>query len=209
MNAALVDDKMAQQTTLRWCLLWWRLTLSDFRGSWYCARIYPPCMLKQCRFGEQLSKHLKPHPILSFNVLSGPISRDIVILSLRHVTLPQKESGKRSLAKKVTKKWQKHQKKWPKSDQKSPENEKVIELLLPTSFCGTLNTPFRAILFGEVSTPPKGCDTPPLALSFTQAHLCDTPFCNVSRNSCAMPHKNKHERVLRYYRYKSEKSGCP
>ena len=43
---------------------------------------------------------------------------------------------------------------------------------------------------------------PPLVLSFTQAHLCDTPFCNVSRDNCAIPHKNKHERVLRYYRYK-------
>ena len=33
---------------------------------------------------------------------------------------------------------------------------------------------------------------PPLALSFRQPHLCDTPFCNVSRDSCAIPHKNKH-----------------
>ena len=38
--------------------------------------------------------------------------------------------------------------------------------------------------------------------SFTQAHLCDTPFCNVSRDNCVIPHKNKHKRVLRYYRYK-------
>ena len=30
---------------------------------------------------------------------------------------------------------------------------------------------------------------PPLALSFTQAHLCDTPFCYVSRDICAIPHK--------------------
>ena len=41
---------------------------------------------------------------------------------------------------------------------------------------------------------------PPLVLNFTQTHLCDTPFCNVSRDNCAIPHKNKHERVLRYYR---------
>ena len=41
---------------------------------------------------------------------------------------------------------------------------------------------------------------PPLVLSFTQAHLCDIPFCNVSQDHCATPHKNKHERVLRYYR---------
>ena len=47
----------------------------------------------------------------------------------------------------------------------------------------------------EASTPPKWCDTPPLALSFTQTHLCDTPFCNVSRDNCAIPHENKHENV--------------
>ena len=42
----------------------------------------------------------------------------------------------------------------------------------------------------------------PLVLSFTQARLCDTPFCNVSRDNSAIPHKNKHEKHLRYYRYK-------
>ena len=31
---------------------------------------------------------------------------------------------------------------------------------------------------------------PPLVLSFTQAHLCDTPFFNISRDNCAIPHKN-------------------
>ena len=43
---------------------------------------------------------------------------------------------------------------------------------------------------------------PPLVLNFAQTHPCDTPFCNVSRDNCAIPHKNKHEKVLRYYRYK-------
>ena len=33
---------------------------------------------------------------------------------------------------------------------------------------------------------------PPLAVSFTQAHLCETPSCNVLRDSCAIPHKNKN-----------------
>ena len=54
----------------------------------------------------------------------------------------------------------------------------------------------------DVGSPPNWCDTPPLALSFAQAHLCDTPFCYISRDICAIPHKNKHERVSRYYRYK-------
>ena len=33
-------------------------------------------------------------------------------------------------------------------------------------------------------------------------HLCDTPFCNTSRGNCAIPHKDKRERVLQCYRYK-------
>ena len=51
------------------------------------------------------------------------------------------------------------------------------------------DTSYRAILFREVGAPPKWCDTPPLLLSFTQAHLCDTLFCNISRDNCAMPQK--------------------
>ena len=37
----------------------------------------------------------------------------------------------------------------------------------------------------------------PWYLSFTQAHddLCDTPFCYISRDNCAIPNKNKHENV--------------
>ena len=64
-------------------------------------------------------------------------------------------------------------------------------------------------LLKEFNTSPKGCDTPPLVLSFTHAHLCDTPFCNISRDNCAIPHKNKHDRVLRYYRYKFRKIRAP
>ena len=65
------------------------------------------------------------------------------------------------------------------------------------------DTPYRAILFQGGLHSPKMVRYPPWALSFTQAHLCDTPFCNVSRDNCAIPHKNKHDRVLRYYRCKS------
>ena len=32
---------------------------------------------------------------------------------------------------------------------------------------------------------------PPLVLNLTQTHLCDTPFCNVSRDNCAIPHKKQ------------------
>ena len=41
-----------------------------------------------------------------------------------------------------------------------------------------------------VSTPQNGA-IPRLVLSFTLEHLCLTPFCNVSHDHCAMPHKNK------------------
>ena len=43
---------------------------------------------------------------------------------------------------------------------------------------------------------------PPPWYSVSHKHICgDTPFCNISRDNCAIPHKNKHGRVLRYYRY--------
>ena len=58
------------------------------------------------------------------------------------------------------------------------------------------DTPYRAILFKRGQhTPTMVRYPPPLVLNFTQTHLCDTPFCNVSRDNCAIPHKNKHERV--------------
>ena len=66
------------------------------------------------------------------------------------------------------------------------------------------DTAYRAILSKGSQQSPKMVRYPPLVLGFAQAHLCDTcdtPFCNVSRDNCAIPHKNKHKRVLRYYRY--------
>ena len=50
-------------------------------------------------------------------------------------------------------------------------------------------TPFKGGLH-----PSKLERYPALVLGYSQAHLCDTPFCNVSRD-------NVQERVLRYYRY--------
>ena len=64
------------------------------------------------------------------------------------------------------------------------------------------NTPYRAILFQGGEHSRKMVRYPPLVLNFAQRHPCDTPFCNVSRDNCAIPHKNKREKVLRYYRYK-------
>ena len=67
--------------------------------------------------------------------------------------------------------------------------------------------PYERGLSGPISREtailsPKMVRYTHLVLSFTQAHLCDTPFCNISRDNCAIPHKNKHKRVLRYYRCK-------
>ena len=64
------------------------------------------------------------------------------------------------------------------------------------------DTPYRAILFKGGGHSPKSVRYPPSLLSFTQAHQCDTPFCNVSRDNVWYPHENKHKKVLRYYRYK-------
>ena len=64
------------------------------------------------------------------------------------------------------------------------------------------DTPYRAILFQGGWHSPKMVRYPALVLSFSQAHLCDTPFCNLSRDNCAIPHENKHEIILQYYRCK-------
>ena len=42
---------------------------------------------------------------------------------------------------------------------------------------------------------PQMVRYPPLALSFREAHLCDTPSCNISHDNCAIPHKNKQEKL--------------
>ena len=50
------------------------------------------------------------------------------------------------------------------------------------------DTPYCAILFKGGYHSPKMVRYPPSVLSFTQAHLRDTPFCYVSRDNCAIPH---------------------
>ena len=51
------------------------------------------------------------------------------------------------------------------------------------------DTPYRAIRFWGGYHFPEMVRYPPLVLSFTKAHLCDTPFCNISRDNSAIPHK--------------------
>ena len=50
----------------------------------------------------------------------------------------------------------------------------------------------------EVSVPPKWCDTLPWYL-ILHRHICAIPHFATYR---AIPHENKHEIILRYYRYK-------
>ena len=45
------------------------------------------------------------------------------------------------------------------------------------------DTPYRAILFQGGSQLPKMVRYAPLVVRLTQAHLCDTPFCNISRDN--------------------------
>ena len=84
---------------------------------------------------------------------------------------------------------------------------KISRALVAPYYCAILryyrcDTPYCAILFKGGQDCPKVVRCPPLVLSFTRAHLCNTPFCNISRDKCAIPHENKHERGLRYCRYK-------
>ena len=51
------------------------------------------------------------------------------------------------------------------------------------------DTPYCEILFKGGQQSPKTVRYPPSVLSFTQAHLCGTPVCNISRDKCAIPHK--------------------
>ena len=53
------------------------------------------------------------------------------------------------------------------------------------------DTPYRAILFKGGDQSPKMVRNPPLVLGLTKARLCDTPFCYVSRDNCAIAHLKK------------------
>ena len=78
------------------------------------------------REGNKEIKEKSAHGSCKLSSLSGPISHDIAILSLRY----------------------------------------------PIS---------RDTFWGKLSPPHNGA-IPPLVLGFTQAHLCDTPFCYISRD---------------------------
>ena len=57
----------------------------------------------------------------------------------------------------------------------------------------SLRYPISRDTFQRGQHSPKMVRYLPLVLNFTQTHLCDTPFCNVSCDNCAIPIKNKHE----------------
>ena len=54
--------------------------------------------------------------------------------------------------------------------------------------CYHCNTRHRTMHLQGGKHSPKMVQYPHLALSFTQAHLCSTSFCNILHDSCAIPH---------------------
>ena len=73
------------------------------------------------------------------------------------------------------------------------EVEDVQEPRMRQELCGPISH-YIAILSLQypISSSTKWCE-PPWVLSFTQAHLCDTPLCNLSRDHCAIPIKTSTE----------------
>ena len=69
------------------------------------------------------------------------------------------------------------------------------------------STPYRAILSQPSQQSPNRVRYPRLAPSFTQTYQCDTPFCNISRDTCAIPQENKREKALRCYRSEGREWG--
>ena len=137
-NQVLVDKRVSSEGV---CPIW----ICPSR----CAFLSSLGFLGYCRGVSELFRGFpvffvpRPRPIRKWAAhhgLSGPISHDIAILSLRYPISRSTFSGGRQL--------------------------------------------------------PKTVRYPPLVLSFRQTHLRDTPFCNISRYNCAMPHQNKHQRVL-------------
>ena len=65
------------------------------------------------------------------------------------------------------------------------------------------DTPYRAILSkgGTLALPRNGAIHPPLkAWRLTPAHLCDTPFCSVSRDNCVISHKNNRVQTIFFWK---------
>ena len=59
----------------------------------------------------------------------------------------------------------------------------------------SLRYPLSRDTFSAIAAiPQQGAITPPLVPSFTQTYQCDTPFCNISRDTCAIPQENKHKK---------------
>ena len=54
----------------------------------------------------------------------------------------------------------------------------------------------RDTFSGRLAAPKNGAIPPPWYFYLHQTYLCDTPFCNISRDNCAIPHKNKHKIVF-------------
>ena len=140
-------------------------------------------------------------------MLSGPLSRDIAILSLRYPHIAryllrelrtpqiQKSLGVHKIL--VRKIWL------------TPPNVKSQDRHFLWGGGGGGKRFYGQTDFVDIWAFLKNCAVHlkawTLVLSFTQAHPCDTPFCNTSRDSWVIPHKNIQSAPKEQRRCHSEK----
>ena len=93
----------------------------------------------------------------------------------------------------------------PDFESESRSNSRPRELSGPISRDITilsLRYPMLRDTFSGRSVAPQSGAIPRSWYLVSHRNLCDISFCNISCDKCAIHHKNEHERVLRYYRYK-------
>ena len=138
--------------------------------------------------------------------LSGPVSRDIAMLSLRYPISRNTFSGRlvRKIRAPIKIKSALPPPKKPQTpNTPPPKRRNFVDMVF---FCRK-NAFFRgAHKIGAAISGPRIADKkfyghedfselaltrngaiPPLVLRLPQAHLCDTPSCNISRDNCAIP----------------------
>ena len=78
----------------------------------------------------------------------------------------------------------------------------VTAQVLAAPYRAYCDPPYGAKNFSVGLALPKRFGYLPLVLSSTQTYLCDTPFCNVSGDTCEMQFSSRQERASHAYDYK-------
>ena len=79
--------------------------------------------------------------------------------------------------------------------QESTPNHSLLPLVAPYPIV-SLRCPLSRDTFSAIAAiPQEGAIPPALVPSFTQTYQFDTPFCNISRDTCAIPQENMHENI--------------